>query len=161
MLGGPILASGVTNANFYAMIEIFLIFDQGYFLQRRHSTGNYYITKGRIFTYSTASAEFKQASSASTMSPGWFRTISVASVTWVAEFRDAVRQRDRRCGNWRGFEAAHIFPPEYIRLSLVEPNTRDQLILPRVAYCLIRLSMRFQSRRKHAVWTWSLLTHCP
>lgn len=72
MLGGPILASGVTNANFYAMIEIFLIFDQGYFLQRRHSTGNYYITKGRIFTYSTASAEFKQASSASTMSPGWF-----------------------------------------------------------------------------------------
>ena len=53
------------------------------------------------------------------------RTISVSSGTRVAEFREAVRQRDRRCvitrrpavnaefGNWRGFEAAHIFPLAY------------------------------------------------
>jgi len=53
------------------------------------------------------------------------RTISVASGTRVAEFRKAVRERDRRCvitgelapradyDVWRGFEAAHIFPPAY------------------------------------------------
>ena len=54
-----------------------------------------------------------------------FRTTSVSSGTRVAEFREAVRQRDRRCvitgemvlraehGIWRGFEAAHIFPLRY------------------------------------------------
>ena len=53
------------------------------------------------------------------------RTISLASGTRVAEFRDAVRQRDKRCvitgepvlraehGIWRGFQAAHIFPLAY------------------------------------------------
>jgi len=53
------------------------------------------------------------------------RTISVSSGTRVAEFREAVRQRDWKCvitrrpavnaefGNWRGFEAAHIFPLAY------------------------------------------------
>ena len=53
------------------------------------------------------------------------RTISVASGTRVAEFREAVRQRDRRCiitgrlvlradyDIWRGFEATHIFPIAY------------------------------------------------
>lgn len=52
------------------------------------------------------------------------RTTSVASGTRVAELRDSVRQRDRRCiitgrsamnarGSWTGFEAAHIFPLAY------------------------------------------------
>jgi hypothetical protein len=51
--------------------------------------------------------------------------MSVSSGTRVAGFRDAVRDRDRRCvitgrpalsaqyGIWRGFEAAHIFPLAY------------------------------------------------
>ena len=51
--------------------------------------------------------------------------MSIASGSRVAEFRNSVRQRDRRCvitgrpalraeyGNWRGFEAAHIFPLAY------------------------------------------------
>lgn len=49
------------------------------------------------------------------------RTISVASGTRVAEFRDTVQQRDQRCvitgqsavrarGSWTGFDATHIFP---------------------------------------------------
>ena len=59
VLGGLSLTDGVTNANIYAMIEIFLILDQVYLLQYngmevekdeqalRH--GNYYIvTNGRI-----------------------------------------------------------------------------------------------------------------
>ena len=53
------------------------------------------------------------------------RTISKASGTRVAEFREGVRQRDRRYivsgeraldaayGMWFGFEAAHIFPLAY------------------------------------------------
>ena len=53
------------------------------------------------------------------------RTISMQSGTRVAGFRDAVRERDRRCvvtrepvlraqhGIWRGFQAAHIFPLAY------------------------------------------------
>jgi hypothetical protein len=53
--------------------------------------------------------------------PWLARTLSVASGT-LAAFRDAVRERDRRCvitgeealdaeyGIWEGFEAAHIFP---------------------------------------------------
>ena len=57
--------------------------------------------------------------------PWLVRAISVASGTRVAEFRDAVRQRDRRCvitgrralnthrGIWRGFQTAHVFPLAY------------------------------------------------
>lgn len=50
-----------------------------------------------------------------------FRLISTNSSIRVREFRDAVRNRDRRClitgieaederGDWSGFEAAHVFP---------------------------------------------------
>lgn len=58
VLGGLILTSGVTNANFYSMVEIIFIFDLEYFLQDKAGTmiqrdnhplqpGNYYIlTKG-------------------------------------------------------------------------------------------------------------------
>ena len=53
------------------------------------------------------------------------RSTSVSSGTRVAEFRDAVRHRDKRCvirgdkalsgqyGRWTGFEATHIFPLAY------------------------------------------------
>ena len=72
------------------------------------------------------------------------RTISVASGTRVGEFREAVRQRDRRCiitgrpalsadyDIWTGFEAAHIFPLayqghwdqyDYGRWITMQPNT--------------------------------------
>jgi len=56
--------------------------------------------------------------------PWLVRTLSVASGTRVAEFREACRQRDRGCvitgeravsvrDSWAGFEAAHIFPLAY------------------------------------------------
>ena len=51
------------------------------------------------------------------------RALSLQTGTRVQAFRDAVRLRDRRCvitgreyvddDNWRGFEAAHIFPLAY------------------------------------------------
>ncbi|RPB13394.1 hypothetical protein P167DRAFT_112660 [Morchella conica CCBAS932] len=53
-LGGLILTNGVTNANFYSMVEVFLFFNDVYFLRREDGTdvqrdeqalrpGNYYI----------------------------------------------------------------------------------------------------------------------
>ena len=76
VLGGLILTNGVTNANFYAMIEIFLTINQDYFLQYNGTEevakdeqalrpGNYYIiTDGKIpQTRSSAGAKFKQAAS--------------------------------------------------------------------------------------------------
>lgn len=54
--------------------------------------------------------------------PWLVRTISVGSGTRTAEFRESVRQRDRRCvisgeqvilDFWDIFEAAHIFPLAY------------------------------------------------
>ena len=62
VLGGLILMNGVTNANFYSMIEIFLWFDKNYFLRHADHTevqkdehafqpGNYYIvTNGMHFS---------------------------------------------------------------------------------------------------------------
>jgi len=53
------------------------------------------------------------------------RAAALPSGTRVESFRDAVRERDRRCiitgrravlahvGRWRGFEATHIFPLAY------------------------------------------------
>ena len=53
------------------------------------------------------------------------RTASLQSGTRVASFRDAVRERDKRCvitrrparlahlGKWTNFEAAHVFPIAY------------------------------------------------
>ncbi|KAH0556717.1 hypothetical protein GP486_005493 [Trichoglossum hirsutum] len=119
LIGGLILTNGMTNANFYSMVEIICIFDGTYFLRDEYGTiiqrdgsplhsGKYYILTSGSMTLSDES---------------WLvRTVSLASGSRVAGFRDAVRARDRRCvitgtealsadyGIWRGFEAAHIFP---------------------------------------------------
>jgi hypothetical protein len=38
VLGGLVLTNGVTNANFYSMVEIFCIFDSDYFLRDEGGT---------------------------------------------------------------------------------------------------------------------------
>jgi hypothetical protein len=60
VLGGLVLTNGVTNANFYSMVEVFLLFDSNYVLRHEDVTevrrdeealqpGNYYIhTNGRF-----------------------------------------------------------------------------------------------------------------
>ncbi|KAF8424380.1 HNH endonuclease-domain-containing protein [Tirmania nivea] len=121
VLGGLILTNGVTNANFYSMVQVFLLFDSNYVLRHEDGTelqrndqpmrpGSYFIVTDSTITVNNE--------------PWLVRTTSVASGMRVAEFRDAVRQRDRGCvitgeeaeaeyGIWRGFEAAHIFPLAY------------------------------------------------
>ncbi|KAF8469072.1 HNH endonuclease-domain-containing protein [Kalaharituber pfeilii] len=110
-------ANDTETANFYSMVEIFLFFNEPYYLRKEDGTevqrdeqaltcGNYYVV---------TSGKFE---------PWLVRTVSVCSGTRVAEFRDAVRERDQRCvitgqryvsarGSWAGFQAAHIFPPAY------------------------------------------------
>ncbi|KAH8147455.1 uncharacterized protein LAJ45_08612 [Morchella importuna] len=120
VLGGLVLNSGVTNANFYSMVDIIL--SSIYHLQDAGGSqvdrddhplqpGNYYVvTDGSISINNEICLT---------------RTISLGTGTRVASFRNAVRDRDRRCiitgkeavnadlGSWRGFEAAHIFPLAY------------------------------------------------
>ncbi|KAH8154384.1 uncharacterized protein LAJ45_00911 [Morchella importuna] len=123
VLGGLILTNGVTNVNLYSMVDIILILSSIYHLQdaRRSQLdrddnplqpGNYYVvTDGSISINDETCLT---------------RTISLGTGTRVASFRNAVRDRDRRCvitgedavnadlGSWRGFEAAHIFPLAYL-----------------------------------------------
>ncbi|KAL0633043.1 hypothetical protein Q9L58_008053 [Maublancomyces gigas] len=149
-LGGLILSNGITNANFYSMIEVFLFFESNYVLRHEDATdalrdvpkdeqalqpGNYYIvTDGRLLNCHEWLVPQRPDDQLLTRSIGsitannedWLvRTVSVASGTRVTAFRDAVRDRDRRCAItgkrahradyniWRGFEAAHIFPLAY------------------------------------------------
>ena len=62
VLGGLILTNGVTNTNFYSMIEIFLWFNQDYFLRHGDGTevqrdeqalrpGNYYIVTSGMYLF--------------------------------------------------------------------------------------------------------------
>ncbi|KAF8448357.1 hypothetical protein BGX38DRAFT_1250326 [Terfezia claveryi] len=76
VLGGLIVTNGITNANFYSMVEVFLNDED---LRR----GSYFIVTDGTVTVNNEE---------------WLvRTISVNSGTRVAEFRETVRQRDRRC----------------------------------------------------------------
>ena len=65
---------------------------------------------------------FKRGSSLLVMSFWLVRTVSVSSGTRIGAFRDAIRERDKRCvitGEvaddrfWWDFQAAHIFPLVY------------------------------------------------
>ncbi|KAH8147456.1 uncharacterized protein LAJ45_08613 [Morchella importuna] len=122
VLGGLILTNGVTNVNLYSMVDIILILSSIYHLQDAGGSqvdrddhplqpGNYYVvTDGSISINNEICLT---------------RTISLGTGTLVASFRNAVRDRDRRCvitgeeavnadlGEWGGFEAAHIFPLAY------------------------------------------------
>ncbi|KAG0639123.1 hypothetical protein HOY80DRAFT_886772 [Tuber brumale] len=119
VIGGLWVAEGITNANLYSMLEIFCSFSDTFNLQTESEQlvgrdleplqpGNYYIvTNGSIVITDEAPL---------------IRTTLLPSGPRVASFRDAIRDRDRRCvitgrparlaqfGNWRGFETAHIFP---------------------------------------------------
>ncbi|KAG0134055.1 hypothetical protein HOY82DRAFT_638869 [Tuber indicum] len=122
IIGGLWVAEGITNANLYSMIGIFCSFSDTFDLHdeserlverdlQQLQPGNYYIVTDGFM--------------AVTDEVPITRTTSVASGTRIESFRDAVRDRDRGCvitgmevplahfGNWRGFEATHIFPLAY------------------------------------------------
>jgi HNH endonuclease len=124
LLGGLVLSPGVTNANFYAMIDIVLVIPSTYFLQDDNGEtlprdsqplppGNYFIVADGAVNVADEVVVT--------------RTESLSTGTRILEFKDQVRERDKRCvitktinprarfGIWGGFEAAHIFPLAYER----------------------------------------------
>jgi len=135
-LGGLILTNGVTNANFYSMVEIICFISSFYVLRDEGGTvvqrddhplqpDSYYIVTAGKVSYTTTWPAAEYLGSITVNDEAWLvRTISLASGTRVAPFRNAVRERDRRCiitgksavkarGSWVGFEAARIFPLAY------------------------------------------------
>ncbi|KAG9238857.1 hypothetical protein BJ875DRAFT_479915 [Amylocarpus encephaloides] len=121
-LGGLIPTNGITNSNFYSMVEILILFTSDFELPDEGETkiernddplqpGKYNINATGLFSVHDE--------------PWLVRTISHATGTRVQSFTDSVRSRDRRCvisggkavgayiDNWRGFQAAHIFPLAY------------------------------------------------
>ena len=140
VLGGLFVTDGVTNANFYSMVDIACIFDSQCFLRddagmttRRDGhplhAGKYYIvTSGKSLArlHHQVVAEYEYLGSIGVNNDPWLvRAISADTGTRVAAFRDAVREQDGRCvitgevaadaefGFWTGFEATHIFPLTY------------------------------------------------
>ena len=132
-IGGLILTAGITNANLYAMVEIFVIFHGEYVLRNESNTsierdnslllpGNYYIDSSRMYLLNPLSllAHLSLDPTHINNETPLLRTISLQSGIRVQAFTDAVRSRDRRCvisgedcpddDDWVGFEAAHIFP---------------------------------------------------
>ena len=140
-LGGLILTNGVTNANFYLMVEILFIFESTYFLRdeggvrvqrdgHQFQPGNYYIVATSRFCiilpfHSQLAAKLYAGTFLVNNEPWLLRTISLSNGTRLDSFRNAVRERDGRCiisgevvvrarlDNWSGFEASHIFPLAY------------------------------------------------
>ncbi|KAH8654977.1 HNH endonuclease-domain-containing protein [Tricladium varicosporioides] len=125
-IGGLILTDGVTNANLYAMVEIIVIVTSKFTLQNESDVivekdssplqpGSYYI---HVLAQLEPIEPFQLNNELILC-----RALSLQTGTRVQAFRDSVRLRDRRCvitgreyfddNNWRGFEAAHIFPLAY------------------------------------------------
>ncbi|KAG4444160.1 hypothetical protein IFR05_000389 [Cadophora sp. M221] len=118
-IGGLILTAGITNANLYAMIQIFVIFEGEYSLQNESNVtilrdNNFLLLPGNYYIISSSPIQINNETPL-------LRTISLQTGTRVQAFTDAVRSRDGRCvisgkiafahlDFWTGFEAAHIFP---------------------------------------------------
>ncbi|MCJ1363215.1 hypothetical protein MMC16_002322 [Acarospora aff. strigata] len=122
VLGGLILTPGVTNKNFYAMINLFVLINGTYHLRHNSDTivpkDDAPLLPGEYFIVSTAPIEIINEGPL-------LRTISSSTGTRNHAFRDAVRARDGECivtgtrpvnpagGFWQPVQAAHIFPLAY------------------------------------------------
>jgi hypothetical protein len=119
LLGGLVVTPGITNALLYTMTEIATTVADPFYIQNDNGQevprnndplvpGNYFIV-----------ADGHVAPSSEPVLP---RNFSVSHGSRIQAFKEAVRERDRRCvvtrranvlapiGNWKSFEAAHIFP---------------------------------------------------
>ncbi|OCK73002.1 hypothetical protein K432DRAFT_314066 [Lepidopterella palustris CBS 459.81] len=123
VLGGLILANGITNANFYSMVEILVLFTDTFFLRDEDDTkierDDHPLQSGKYYIVATGSFEINNEQ--------WLlRMMSRQTGTRIQSFGNAVRSRDRRCvisgkevpvigGElyYKGFQAAHIFPLAY------------------------------------------------
>ncbi|KAL7790393.1 hypothetical protein V8C37DRAFT_384200 [Trichoderma ceciliae] len=120
-LGGLFAAPGITNEDFYTMVEIVLIISSPYVLQDERGEavprnnqpllpGNYLVAADSILINNETV---------------YTRAISVGTGPRVHSFKQQVRDRDHGCvvskrenllaaaGLWEGFQSAHIFPLAY------------------------------------------------
>lgn len=122
VLGGLVLAAGVTNDNLYTMVEIVFILQGTYFIQNDDGDTLPRDTRPLLpGLYLIVTDSPIQANDEIVLTRG--HSINTASRT--LSFRDEVRERDGRCviskvanrrkhlGYWYGFDAAHIFPLAY------------------------------------------------
>jgi len=124
VLGGLVLNKGMTNYNFYSMVEICFIFENDYTLLYENEVAvprdDAPLQAGKYFIITSGSLTVNPE-------PWLVRTNLVfpSCGTRTAAFHDAVRERDGRCvitgdlaidgvnGYWHGFEASHVFPLAY------------------------------------------------
>ncbi|MCJ1386120.1 hypothetical protein MMC17_009245 [Xylographa soralifera] len=118
-LGGLILTTGVTNANFFSMLEILFFFESRFNLRDKGGItverNDHPLQPGDYYIVGPLSINNE---------PWLVRTISLSTGTCPESFRNAVRARDKRCvitgqesislDNWTGLQAAHIFPLAYL-----------------------------------------------
>ena len=119
VLGGLFATDGMTNANFYSMVEIVFLFDNDYTL-----SGESGATVQRDDHPLQAAKYFINTAGSLTVNnePWLVRTSSVGAQALAEGFSDAVRERDNGCvitgkpalnaeyGYWGGFTATPIFP---------------------------------------------------
>ena len=119
VLGGLMINNGMTNANFYSMVEIVFIFDNDYKLRYEGGTivkrDDHPLQAGKYFIGTAGSLRVNNE-------PWLVRTRSEGLFALGKSFRDALRERDRRCviteqpalkakyKNWTRFIATPIFP---------------------------------------------------
>ncbi|PUU84244.1 hypothetical protein B9Z19DRAFT_1060352 [Tuber borchii] len=121
ILGGLMVTNGMTNTNFYSMVEIIFIFTTDYTLHRGQKSGptikrdDNPLQEGSYFVVTSGSLTIN--------SEHWLiRADSLDPGPPTAEFCNSIRNRDRRCvisgarassihrGYWAGFSVTHIFP---------------------------------------------------
>ena len=119
VLGGLSLTDGITNANFYSMVEIVFVFDSDYTLCSESGAtvqrDGHPLQAGKYFINTAGSLKVNNE-------PWLVRTRSVGPDAPPESFRNAVRERDYRCvitgvhaidavwGDWTGYTATPIFP---------------------------------------------------
>ena len=119
VLGGLVATDGITNANFYSMVEIVFEFDNDYTLSNESGTtvqrDDHPLQAGKYFINTTGSLTVNNE-------PWLVCTRSVSVQALTEGFIDAVRERDYGCvitgqpalnaeyGHWEGFTATPIFP---------------------------------------------------
>ncbi|KAK3352641.1 hypothetical protein B0T25DRAFT_590485 [Lasiosphaeria hispida] len=120
LLGGLVLSAGVTNANFYTMVDIIInVSPPGHFILQDDNgetvaKDTQPLLPGRYFVVADGTVEVV-----------FVRAMSFQTGTRADSFKDQVRERDGRCvvtkeenlgrvfGLWTGFKAAHVFPLAY------------------------------------------------
>ncbi|KAE8448048.1 hypothetical protein EG329_009971 [Mollisiaceae sp. DMI_Dod_QoI] len=105
-ISGLVLTAGVTNANLYAIIEIFVIFDGEDILQNKSSIA----IKGEYILRNKSNIAIKKNNSM--LLP---RNYYIHSSRLIKINNEALLTRKEYLGDddWVGFEAAHIFPLAY------------------------------------------------